>query len=39
MGKIFRECNEEKWEQVRTHPYFKKMRESILEKTEKFLVL
>ena len=38
MGKIFRECNEEKWEQVRTHPYFKKMRESIIEKTEKLLV-
>ncbi|MBR7116905.1 MAG: heparinase II/III family protein [Clostridia bacterium] len=34
---IFRECSEEKWEQVRTHPYFEKVRNEALEMGEKML--
>lgn len=30
MGKIFKEFNDEKWEQVRTHGYFASTREAIL---------
>ena len=38
MGKLLKECNAEKWEQIRTHPYYKRLREYVLGKTEKFLV-
>jgi len=38
MGKLLKECNPEKWEQVRTHPYYKRLREYVMEKTEGFLV-
>lgn len=37
MGKLFREFNDKKWEQVRTHPYYAKMREGIAKKTEEYL--
>ncbi len=37
MGTLFKECNEEKWEQVRTHPYYAELRKLIASKTEKFL--
>ena len=37
MGKIFKEFNEEKWEQVRTHPYFGKLRENTLAMAEEFM--
>ena len=33
MGKLFREFNDEKWEQVRTHPYFAKTIEAIKNNT------
>ncbi len=36
---IFREFNDEKWEQVRTHPYYAKVRESTLESAEKLLAV
>ena len=38
MGKLFREFNDEKWEQVRTHPYFKAMRENTVAKADEFCV-
>ncbi len=34
---VFRENNEEKWEQVRTHPYFEKVRTEALEMADKLL--
>lgn len=34
---IFRQCNEEKWEQVRTHPYYERVRTEALELGEKLL--
>lgn len=37
MGKIFKEFNPKKWEQVRTHPYFAPMREATLAQAEKFM--
>ena len=37
MGKLFREFNDEKWEQVRTHPYFAKTIEAIKNRTEDML--
>ncbi|MBQ9115717.1 MAG: heparinase II/III family protein [Clostridia bacterium] len=37
MGRLFREFNDEKWEQVRTHPYYAKLREGIAKKTEEYL--
>ena len=37
MGKLFREFNDEKWEQVRTHPYYAKLREGVAKKTEEYL--
>ena len=37
MGRVFKEFNDEKWEQVRTHPYFAKLRENVLKKSEEFL--
>ncbi len=38
MGKIFKEFNDEKWEQVRTHPYFEKMRNNIIAHADRFSV-
>lgn len=37
MGKLFKEFNEEKWEQVRTHPYFAKTVEAITKHAEDLL--
>lgn len=37
MGKLFKEFNDEKWEQVRTHPYFSKAIESITRRAEDML--
>lgn len=37
MGKIFKEFNDEKWEQVRTHPYYAKYRENLLATAEHIL--
>lgn len=37
MGRLFREFNDEKWEQVRTHPYYAKLREGAAKKTEEYL--
>ena len=37
MGKIFKEFNPEKWEQVRTHPYFAPMREKTLAVADRFM--
>ncbi len=37
MGRLFREFNDEKWEQVRTHPYYEKLREGAAKKTEEYL--
>ena len=37
MGKLFREFNDEKWEQVRTHPYYAKLREGVAKKAEEYL--
>lgn len=34
---FFRECNEEKWDEVRTHPYFQAVREGVLANAEKLL--
>ena len=38
MAKIFKEFNEEKWEQVRTHPYFAEYRERAIARAEKNIV-
>ena len=38
MGKIFSQFTEEKWEQVRTHPYFSKTVAAITKRAEEFLV-
>ncbi|MBQ9115716.1 MAG: heparinase II/III family protein [Clostridia bacterium] len=38
MGKPFKEFNDEKWEQVRTHPYYAKLRETLAKNTEHYLV-
>lgn len=35
MGRIFKEFNPEKWEQVRTHEYFAPMREATLKEAER----
>ena len=35
--KIFRELNEEKLNNVRTHPYFAELRQKIIERADKFL--
>ncbi|MBO5788559.1 MAG: heparinase II/III family protein [Clostridia bacterium] len=37
MGQLFPQFNEQKWEQVRTHPYFKKHIAQIKERAEAFL--
>ncbi len=37
MGKLFTQFTEEKWEQVRTHPYFAKSVKAITERAEKYL--
>ncbi len=37
MGQVFRECNEAKWEQVRTHPYFANAVAAITKETEALL--
>ena len=34
MGRPFKEFNDEKWEQVRTHPYFEKLRKAIVEQAD-----
>ncbi len=38
MAKIFREFTPEKLEQVRTHPYYKKARETIIERADHYTV-
>ncbi len=38
MGRIFEHFNDEKWEQVRTHPYFKKYRENVIATAERNMV-
>ena len=38
MSKIFREFNSEKLEQVRTHPYYKTARETIIERADNYMV-
>ena len=38
MGRLFREFNDEKWEQVRTHPYFKTMREKTIALADEYCV-
>ena len=35
---LFREFNDEKLEQVRTHPYFTKLREKTIAKAEEYMV-
>ena len=37
MGKIFKEFNDEKWEQVRTHPYFAEYKENVIKKAAEFM--
>lgn len=37
MAKIFSDFTEEKWEQVRTHPYYAKARERALQQAETYL--
>ncbi len=37
MGKLFSQFTEEKWEQVRTHPYFAKSVKAITDKAERYL--
>lgn len=37
MGKIFKEFNDEKWEQVRTHPYFEKLRTNTIDTANRFI--
>lgn len=37
MGKLFREFNDEKWEQVRTHPYYANVREQILKCADSYI--
>ncbi len=37
MGKIFSQFTEEKWEKVRTHPYFANTVKTITERAERFL--
>ena len=34
---LFRACSEEKWEEVRTHPYFERIRTEAVEMAEKLL--
>ena len=36
MAKIFKEFTKEKLEQVRTHPYYRKARETIIERADKY---
>ena len=38
MSKIFREFNSEKLEQVRTHPYYKTARETIIKRADNYMV-
>ena len=37
MARYFKEFNDEKWEQVRTHPYFAKLRENNRALAEKYI--
>ncbi len=38
MARYFKEFNDEKWEQVRTHPYYAKLRENNHAAAEKYIV-
>ena len=38
MAMIFKEFCEEKWEQVRTHPYFEAYRKAVIEAAERDIV-
>ena len=38
MAQLFREFNPEKLEQVRTHPYYKTARETIIERADHYMV-
>ena len=38
MAMIFKEFCEEKWEQVRTHPYFEAYRKAVIEEAERDIV-
>ena len=37
MGRLFKEFTEEKWEQVRTHPYYANVREHILKCADSYI--
>lgn len=37
MGRLFKEFTEEKWEQIRTHEYYKTARTNILASAEEFI--
>ena len=39
MGRLFREFNDEKWEQIRNHPYYAAVRENCLANAEKLLAV
>lgn len=36
MSKVFSQITKEKWEELRTHPYFEKYRESIMDAVKKY---
>ena len=38
MAKLFKEFTPEKLEQVRTHPYYKKARETIIERADGYML-
>ena len=37
MGRLFKEFTEEKWEQVRTHDYYAKVRADIVSLAESYM--